>query len=1592
MKKLKLLIASCALFLGGMSVSAQTWTGNEPTEGTFFLYNVGAGKFINNGDPSQRWGTNAYLQAGFGLDFKLELNNGAYNLNTNVSNGGDSHYLATSTWCDGGPTPWTFTAVDGETNTYTISNGESYLVANAALNDISYTALTNDNKSWWKLVSLDDFKAAMRNKAYSATDPMDVSVFIQGRSFVRNDGRNSSWATNHNEGNWTWIGSWNGGSGDPLYFGNEAWNNIFSVSQTIQNLPDGTYEVQCSGFGTNGTTFIFGNSTSKAIQTDNTTDRGSSKEAKWQAIQEDNAFAGQTTGKFTLSGGTLNLGIKRETNKGGDWAVWDEFRLYYYGLDLSEFAATLSAAVSAAQALEGTIPTAAYNALAQIVNENNKQYSTASDYTAAANAIENATNTAKALQANFARYNNVKTAALAISANLNTSTPDAAVNEATTNEAIDAAVATLRNTFLAELSKLTIPTDPGYIDVTAVMMDNASVSENIDYWTISNLSSSGGSAGVCNYGECEFYNRNFKFYQTLALTPGTWEFGVTGFHRAGNHKTYFYADEDKILIPGVDRSEVNTMEQAKAYFDSGKGKVALKFLVETAQDIEIGIDNQDTETDKWTIFRDFTLKYCGELDYSVYETQWSEAVAAAEAALQTYEEFDRFVTTEKDALTTAKADVPTPEGKKAGYVEKIGALIDATAAYIAASQKFESAKTAILKAKAIKEAHNFASTAAIETFENAIKAVSDKYDAGTLTQEEAATAGVTLGTAVTDNRVNPNGAAVNYLEDGFGLNDYGQALVVNTWSVEGENDGSAFTVPFYEYWVSDASSLSPTTWTGTLTNLPNGLYKVSTLVRVRAKSGVDATEASGISINVNEGEPKDVTTGTRVNDNSPFKLASFEAEGLVKNGELKFNVVVDEETNISWLSFKNVKYTKVRDLLPEELIIATTDDYAALNSAINSHAIGFDKDEYAPYNNVEAMQLLAAAQAINQEVTNEQSVVQAATAALTGATWTKNDAEVNAIFDGSFEYDYSGQTGNVNPIGWQRVKGAAADGYNVRYMNGSNAGLAATSSGKALFTKQSAYYGYADGYTMPLKAETYYKITFVYGGWGDCKKDGYVSMAAPDGSSVTLSATDLPVDATNADADVNAWKSYTAIFKTGDAGDYVLGLRKKNNDTSGQSQYVYGDIKIVRASATDLKDALLTPEYEKALAQGQAFVNNIGTGVFQIPESEAISFGQAGLAAKAVIENASATIDQVMLAIENLKVAEEAFANAELNAPDENKKYNILVATPNHEKAGNAVVIVPGKTGENNPTGYALNANFAVNKNLNQAVTFKKVSGNLYTISFQTAEGTTYMTYGTTNGSAAGWSDSQIQATANAENKGEFLISATATENVFNIYNTLTNSTIACQAGGNIYTEAGNAGFSVAEASETSITINTKAAGYGTIILPFNAELPNGLIAYTCAEANGNKLTLVEATALEANKPYILEGAGEWTLTGDAQGAALSYTEGLLTGVYADTDAPVGSYVLQNKKESGVGFYVVVEGDGKVPTVGPNHIYLTVPSAEGVRAFYFDGTTTGIDAINALANGEATIYNTNGVQLPRLQKGMNIIKMNNGATRKIMVK
>lgn len=182
-------------------------------------------------------------------------------------------------------------------------------------------------------------------------------------------------------------------------------------------------------------------------------------------------------------------------------------------------------------------------------------------------------------------------------------------------------------------------------------------------------------------------------------------------------------------------------------------------------------------------------------------------------------------------------------------------------------------------------------------------------------------------------------------------------------------------------------------------------------------------------------------------------------------------------------------------------------------------------------------------------------------------------------------------------------------------------------------------------------------------------------------------------------------------------------------------------------------------------------------------------------------------------------------------------------------------------------------------------------------------------------------------------------------------------------------------------ANIATATMAISDAKYATFVAPFNVEIPEGVKAYTVDAVENNVLTMTEVTTtIPANTPVVLyaeEGAGSLTFTGTAVEGTPKV--GLLTGVFEETPARAGSYVLQNL-DNVVGFYKV-NSEISVPA---NRAYLTVDSA--VKAFYF-GEATAIDALQSLMAGKAEIYDMNGRKLQSLQKGMNIV---NG--KKVMVK
>lgn len=729
-------------------------------------------------------------------------------------------------------------------------------------------------------------------------------------------------------------------------------------------------------------------------------------------------------------------------------------------------------------------------------------------------------------------------------------------------------------------------------------------------------------------------------------------------------------------------------------------------------------------------------------------------------------------------------------------------------------------------------------------------------------------------------------------------------------------------------------------------------------------------------------------------------IATVDGDETIASLKAKANALLANATYANVTGSERTNLVAAVNATPAE---ETVEAYQAVISALNNAIAAFETVDYAAYDAFVAEKAKALALGLAEADANPGDAVDAADAkAKTQTIMVAEYTYVSTNFPNGVELGTWTTTGETATNKGQHWDGTDTSTYLEQLNRGGD--------NPAGWNASSWSIGYSQDVLLPAG-----KYVFKVAGRRS-SNDVDLVLTVKNGETTLGTVNDFPKGDVGKGIDTNGATNYAADGTYANSNNgrgwewrYVRFELSEpatvNVAVTADAKKMYQWVSFCNATVqTDSEDNVALMEALVALNDAKTSANltkvtsNIGTGVFQYNEEVNNSLYSAYETAKTNVDNytlsSSSTVEEINGLITTLETAISDYQNQALNAPVVGTRYYIKVATEGHEKLGNAVVINLGSTSNNNPTGYGFSANSQPNPNMAQAFIFTHKEGNIYYISTIRPEGEVFLTYGTNNESAAGWKDSQIQATIDATKKGEFKIAATTTDNVFNIYNTLTNSTIACQAGGNIYTEAGNADFSVAEASQASVNLTITAdVKYATRIFPFVPELPSGVVAYACEAATEKSLTLTEVTTPEADTPYILiaeNGCASTNLTGWGVAGAVTKTVGYLTGVYTAQKAPVGSYVLQNNNGN-VAFYVVAEGENNQPTVGANRVYVTVP-ASGVRSLDLGGEETGIAAIEALTSGKAEIFNASGAQIPALQKGVNIIRKADGTTYKIMVK
>lgn len=419
---------------------------------------------------------------------------------------------------------------------------------------------------------------------------------------------------------------------------------------------------------------------------------------------------------------------------------------------------------------------------------------------------------------------------------------------------------------------------------------NPSFNDGISPWLSTTKAQNQGPASNQPFPNNPFYenwhpsNYTGKMYQVIENIPnGIYELKMWAFANTfdGAHQ-YVYANGDK------------------TYLTQGAPAEYTVRTIVVDRKIEIGL-MQDAAINGWLGVDDAVLTYYGKVDFKV---ALAEAITAAEAinaeAKMNVDVKEAFTTAYATGVEVYNNESATEDDVVAATTALQSATSAATssiAAYAAAAPNFDAFKAEV-------ESTNVVSAKAKETME----AFLADYENSTLTDTEVAV--IVNPTQATAWRQNPTQIGEYILsawdEVPYNWNSYHP----NTWSAEGDNDGSNFRIPFIEYWTGDGESLGEKTLTATVTDLTPGIYEVKAWTRVRLKNGAEAP-ATGITLQVGDGDPVDVTTGENISS-SQFYIGEFTATGVVgDDGVLTVKYNVAAENNISWLAFKNVNYTRV---------------------------------------------------------------------------------------------------------------------------------------------------------------------------------------------------------------------------------------------------------------------------------------------------------------------------------------------------------------------------------------------------------------------------------------------------------------------------------------------------------------------------------------------------------------------------------------------------------------------------------------------------------------------------------------------------------
>lgn len=172
-----------------------------------------------------------------------------------------------------------------------------------------------------------------------------------------------------------------------------------------------------------------------------------------------------------------------------------------------------------------------------------------------------------------------------------------------------------------------------------------------------------------------------------------------------------------------------------------------------------------------------------------------------------------------------------------------------------------------------------------------------------------------------------------------------------------------------------------------------------------------------------------------------------------------------------------------------------------------------------------------------------------------------------------------------------------------------------------------------------------------------------------------------------------------------------------------------------------------------------------------------------------------------------------------------------------------------------------------------------------------------------------------------------------------------------------------------------TITYNLHESGIGTLMLPFDADIPAGMEVYIATDVVNHHVEVDAQTSIKAGTPLIVMGeGGEYSFTGTPSVFSIEHSEGVLTGTSIQRTITDG-YVLQTQNQL-TGFYQV---DADKPITMPAfRCWLNYEQASEVLPFL--NIFTHIDAVKGLDKEENVYYDLQGRCIQHPTTGLYIIK------------